>query len=95
MSLESDKNLHRMRAGALRFRPDEEGAPRLLARGKGALAAEIIETARRSGVPVMSDPALAESLAELPVGKEVPENLYRALAGVFALVYRLNSNNRL
>lgn len=87
--------MNRLRAGALRFRPDEAGAPRLLASGKGALAAEIVATARRSGVPVISDPGLAESLAELPVGKEVPENLYRALAGVFALVYRLNSKHRL
>lgn len=79
-----------VRAGALRFRPEEDQAPRVVAKGAGAFAEQMIAVARRAGTPVIEDPGLCAVLAELPVGREVPENLYRVMAGLFALVYDLN-----
>lgn len=81
----------RLRAGALRFRPDSDRAPKLVAKGEGELAARMIAVARESGTPVVEDPGLCAAVAELPVGREVPENLYRVMAGLFALVYDLNA----
>ncbi|MCR9144544.1 MAG: EscU/YscU/HrcU family type III secretion system export apparatus switch protein [bacterium] len=82
-----------IRAGALRFRAEEDRAPRLVAKGAGALAEQMIAVARESGTTVVEDPGLCAAVSELPVGKEVPENLYRVMAGLFALVYDLNQRN--
>jgi flagellar biosynthesis protein len=62
----------------------------LVAKGAGVLAEQMIAIARRSGTTVVEDPGLCAAVSELPVGKEVPENLYRVMAGLFALVYDLN-----
>jgi len=78
-------------AVALRYRPDEGGAPRVVAKGKDAVALRIRAEARRHGVPVMEQKALARALhAGVEVGREVPEKLYQAVAEVLAFVYRVN-----
>lgn len=77
------------RAAALRFRPGEDRAPRIVASGKGALAEEIIDLARASDVPVLERSDLAGFLLDLPVGQEIPENLYRAVSTVFARLLQL------
>lgn len=77
------------KAAALRFRPGEDRAPRIVASGKGNLAEEIIELARTSDVPVLERSELAGFLLDLPVGQEIPENLYRAVSTVFARLLQL------
>jgi flagellar biosynthesis protein len=51
------------------------GAPRVVAAGRGHVAASILERAREAGVPVHQDPELADALASLALGQEVPEEL--------------------
>ena len=80
-------------AAALGFNPDTDNAPRILAAGQGELAEDILSIARANGTPVIEDPALSEVLHSLPRGAEVPENLHRAVAAIFALVYRANTQS--
>jgi len=75
------------RAVALRY--DGTGAPRVSASGEGHLGERIVAVAREHGVPLHADPALADFLARVPVGEEVPEALYRAVAQVLAFAYLL------
>ncbi len=82
------------RAAALIFDPAIDRAPRVLARGRGALARRIVETAHSAGRPVVRDAALSEVLAALPVGVEIPERLYLLVSGVFALIYKLEVSHR-
>ena len=79
-------------AAALRFDPAENRAPRVVAAGFGNLAREIVSVARQNGTPVIRDPELSVLAARLPVGREIPENLYHVIAGLFGLVYRLKQN---
>lgn len=75
-------------AVALRHRRGEEEAPRLLAKGTGAAAARIRSAARRAGVPIVRDVALARAAARLvDVGEELPEQLYEAAAAVLVHVH--------
>jgi flagellar biosynthesis protein len=69
-------------------------APEVLARGAGLLAERIIALARAAGVPVKQDADLAEVLAGLEVGAEIPPELYEAVAEVLAFVYRMNERYR-
>ena len=78
------------RAAALSYEPGQR-APRLVAAGSGLIAARIVEAAREAGVPVRSDRALANALAALELGSEVPEALYRAVAETLAWAYGVDA----
>jgi flagellar biosynthesis protein len=66
------------------------GAPRVVAAGRGHIAAAILETARDAGVPVHKDPELADALAGLALGAEVPEELWAAVAEALAWAYAVS-----
>jgi flagellar biosynthesis protein len=74
-------------AAALRY--TGVGAPSVVAAGRGHIAEKIIEAAREAGVPVREDRLLAEALAALDLGTEVPEQLYRAVAEALVWAHRL------
>jgi flagellar biosynthesis protein len=65
-------------------------APRVAATGAGLVADRIIAAARAAGVPVREDPALAEALGKLELGRDVPEELWKAVAEALAWAYRLD-----
>ena len=64
-------------------------APRVTASGDGELARQILELAREHHVPLRSDPRLLELLAQVPVGEQIPRELYVAVAKVLVFVYAL------
>jgi len=66
---------------------DGRNTPRITAKGRDELARKIIENAEQAGVPRMPDPELAAVLAQVPLGDEIPEALYRAVAEVIAFAY--------
>ncbi|MET0081693.1 MAG: EscU/YscU/HrcU family type III secretion system export apparatus switch protein [Sedimenticola sp.] len=66
---------------------DGENAPRVTAKGQGELAARIFELAEQHGIPLEKDPEMAAILAQIPLGDEIPETLYRAIAEVIAFAY--------
>lgn len=71
---------------ALRYEA-EKGAPRVVARGAGAVAAKIREKATEGGVPLVRDVPLARALyTHTKVGQEVPAELFNAVAQVLAFV---------
>ena len=69
-----------------------DDAPRVLAKGAGREAARIRAAARRAGVPVVREVALARALFRLAeVGEAIPRELFEAAAAVLAHVYRLGA----
>ena len=66
------------------------GAPQVAASGQGHVAERILALAEEAGVPVRRDPALAAALSSLELGKEIPEELYMAVAEILAWAYQLN-----
>ncbi|OPL13771.1 MAG: hypothetical protein AVO39_10085 [delta proteobacterium MLS_D] len=77
-------------AAAILYDAEKDKAPRVAARGRGVVAEHIIELARKHHVPVQEDPALAEMLARLDIGEEIPPQLYLAVAEILAFIYRMN-----
>jgi flagellar biosynthesis protein len=80
----------RRRAVALKYDPHRDNAPRLAAKGMGAVAEKIIELATQKGIPVNEDPDLLLSLMELDWHEEIPPALYQVIAEVLAFTYRMN-----
>ena len=75
---------------ALRYRRDEGRAPRVIAKGKGALAEYMRDLARENAIPIVEDIPLARLLhRKVKVGREVPASTYKAVAAVLAFVYRI------
>jgi flagellar biosynthesis protein len=77
------------RAVALHY--DQEGAPTVLATGEGEVARLIKERAEAAGVPLVEDPKLSYLLSKIPLGDEIPPELYRAVAEVLVFVLRLEN----
>ncbi len=68
------------RAAALKYRPGQEDAPEVTAAGSGMIAERILDAAREAGIPVREDPLLADALAQLDAGEQIPADLYLAVA---------------
>ncbi len=77
------------KAAALQYRHQVDQAPKVTAKGQGVVAERIIEMARTHGIPIKSDPALVEVLCQLDVDRDIPPELYRAVAQILAYVYRM------
>jgi flagellar biosynthesis protein len=72
---------------AVALRWEGQNAPRVTAKGEDELARRIVEAAETAGITRYPDPELAGVLARIPLGDEVPEALYRAVAEVIAFAY--------
>ena len=68
---------------------DKMGAPTVTASGDGLIAEAIIERAREFDVPVVEDAKLASLLSTIPLGEEIPVELYRAVAEILVFILRL------
>lgn len=78
-------------AVALRYDPEQGGAPVVVAVGAGAVAARIREHAGRAAVPMVEAKPLARALWRVcEVGDPIPVALYEAVAKVLAFVRRLD-----
>ncbi len=68
-----------------------DGAPRVVARGRGLLAAEIIRRANEHEVFVHQSAELVALLMQVELDREIPPALYTAIAELLAWLYRLDA----
>jgi flagellar biosynthesis protein len=80
------------KAVAVRYDPQEDSVPVLVAKGKGYLAERIISLANEHGIHVQQDANLVELLMGLEIEDAIPPQLYQVVARVLALVYRVNKD---
>jgi flagellar biosynthesis protein len=73
---------------------DHAGAPRVIAKGKGAIGAKIIEVAKAHDIPIEENEVLAGALSNVELGDEIPAELYKAVAEVLVFVLRLSGRVR-
>ena len=73
---------------ALAYR-QTDAAPRVVAKGKGLIAEEIIARAREHGVYVHESPELEALLTQVDIDEHIPSQLYLAVAELLAWLYRL------
>ena len=73
-------------AVALGYDPNEDGAPKVIASGRGALAEKIIEQAKDNKIPVHEDDKLADTLSRLEIGEMIPPELYEVVAEILVFV---------
>ncbi|MBM7701849.1 EscU/YscU/HrcU family type III secretion system export apparatus switch protein [Metabacillus iocasae] len=84
------REIKRKEAVALSYEPLKDGAPQVVAKGKGFVADNIISEAKEHGVPLQEDATLVELLGQLTINEKIPEELYQAVAEIFAFVYKID-----
>ncbi|MBS1189603.1 MAG: putative flagellar biosynthetic protein [Rhodocyclaceae bacterium] len=77
-------------AVALAYR-QTDAAPRVVAKGRGYVAEEIIAKAREHGVYVHESPELVALLTQVDIDEHIPPQLYVAVAELLAWLYRLEN----
>ena len=82
------------KAVALKYDPEKNIAPKLVAKGKGHVAENILEAAKKGQVPVYQNKSLVNMLMALELDKESPTELYTTVAEILAYVYRIDSRRK-
>ena len=80
------KSYGKSAAAALKYNPDSNYAPIVVAAGMGEIAKKIVSIADDNGVPIYRDDSAAALLVMLNAGEHVPPELYQVIAAIYAQV---------
>ena len=86
---ETDPNAPQQ-AVALKYDMERDTAPKVVAKGRGHVAENILAAAQQNAVPVYQNKTLVNMLMALEIDREIPPELYRTIAEVMAYVYRID-----
>jgi flagellar biosynthesis protein len=89
--IKNKKNKSGQAAVALKYNPQTDYTPIIVASGHGAVAERIIGLADENGVPVYRDDSAAAVLSMLDVGQGVPPELFSVIAGIYVIVLDIAS----
>lgn len=93
LHIDANKEEISQKAVALGYNPEKDEAPRVLASGRGLIAEEIINVAKKNGIPIQDDPILTAALMEIDINKTIPPELYRVVAEVLSYIYRIQKKS--
>lgn len=91
MSRFNNYNKPKGTAVALKYNPEKDYSPVVVAAGHGKAAEKIIEIADENGVPVFRDDSAAAVLSMVNIGQGIPPELYQVVAGIYAEILRVAS----
>ena len=81
-------------AVALKYDTTSMNAPKVVAKGINLIAQKIKNIAKESDIPIVEKPELAQQLyKKVPLDREIPEELYKAVAEILAYVYKLKNQS--
>ena len=79
-------------AVALKYDPNKDNAPHLIAKGQDEVALRIVKIAEDSDVTVIENKPLARGIyASTPLNAEIPGEYYGVVAEILVQVYRLKN----
>jgi len=79
-------------AVALKYEVGEEGAPVILAMGRGLMAEKVMDLAKEKNIKIFSSPLLARALYFTgQIGKEISEDLYASVAAILAYIFKIEN----
>lgn len=85
-----EERIAEQKAVALKYDMKQDAAPRVTAKGKGHVAEHILATAQKNSIPVYQNKTLVNMLMALEIDREIPPELYKAIAEVMAYVYKMD-----
>jgi flagellar biosynthesis protein len=88
--MDETKNTPIPEAVAIRYDKGREDAPRVVAKGRGFVAQQLLAIAKHHSVPVYQNQTVTQLLMAVELDREIPPELYQAVASVLAFVYRMD-----
>ena len=83
-------------AVALRYKPDQDDAPIVLAKGQDNVAMRIVQVAESHKIAVIENVPLARALyAQAEVNQFIPPDLYGPVAEVLVFIFKLNDKKQI
>ncbi len=82
------------KAVALQYEAERDTAPRVIAKGKGHVAENILAAAQSNTIPVYQNKSLVNMLMAIDIDREIPPELYKAIAEVMAYVYKMDKKEQ-
>ncbi|WP_281950570.1 EscU/YscU/HrcU family type III secretion system export apparatus switch protein [Nitrosophilus kaiyonis] len=79
--------MQKKEAVALKYNKKNDNAPKVVAKGKGNIAENILKKAKEYNIPIKEDPDLLEVLSKLDIYEEIPPKLYKAVANILIFIY--------
>ncbi len=79
----------REKAVALKYDRQTSSAPKVTAKGEGSVAKNIIKIAEENEIPIQKDEDLVEILSKVELDREIPTEMYKAVAEVFSFIYKM------
>ena len=92
--MDKDKRAPLQEAVAIRYDRDRENAPRVVAKGKGFVAEQLLAIARRHAVPVYQNQTVTQLLMAVELDREIPPEMYAVVAEILAYVYRIDKRDK-
>ena len=87
--MKKEKDIKNKKAVALSY-DAEYDAPKVIAKGEGIIAQNIIDKGKKEDVVIYEDKKLVDSLIKLELNTEIPQELYDVVAEVIFFVYTLD-----
>ena len=84
------KNKPEQQKTAIALNFDGVGAPTVSAKGTGLTGEKIMQLAKEHGIPLHEDSSLAKTLSCIPIGEEIPVEVFEIVAEVLAYIYFLD-----
>ncbi|PAF46627.1 flagellar biosynthesis protein FlhB [Helicobacter sp. 12S02634-8] len=72
-----------------------DNASKVVASGVGAMAKQIIAKAKEFDIPIFANPALANSLIQVPLDSAIPSELYASVVEIFIWLQDAQENSEL
>jgi len=91
---EQNEPLKDKKATALKYDKEKDNAPKVVAKGDRYLAEEIINIATKYDIPIKKDEDLIMMLDKIEVNREIPPDMYKAIAEIFSFIYGITNEKR-
>lgn len=79
-------------AAVIRYDENSNKGPQVVAHGKGYVANQIIELAKKNNIHMQADPMLVENLIDMDLGDNIPPQLYSVMAELLLLIEEMDKN---
>ena len=71
---------------AIALKYEQNGTPRVTAKGEGEMAERILSLAREHNIEIEENPLLAEALSQIELNEDIPPELYVAIAQIIRFI---------
>lgn len=82
-----------LKVTALRYDPEKNNAPVIVAAGTGFVAQNILNVAEENGIPIYHDDSAATLLSKLQMGQEIPPELFQIVVNIYVSLLNLAEGN--